>query len=64
LLRQTCFPVAYLRFLEAKEVAKDDTKEKKEQEQEGKKAEDWVAFEKKKTELCKELENDLKVFSK
>jgi hypothetical protein len=50
---------------EAKEVAKDVAKEKKEQEQkskEGKKAEDWVAFEKEKAELCKELENDLKVF--
>ncbi len=50
---------------EAKEVAKDVAKEKKEQEQklkEGKKAEDQVAFEKKKAELCEELENDLKVF--
>jgi hypothetical protein len=52
---------------QAEEVAKDVAKEKKEQEQkpkEGKKAEEWVAFEKKKAELCEELENDLnlKVF--
>jgi hypothetical protein len=50
---------------EAKEIAKDVAKEKKDQEQklkDGKKAEDQAAFEKKKAELCKELENDLKVF--
>ncbi len=51
--------------MEAKEVAKDVAKEKKEQEEkskEGKKAEDQAVFEKKKVALCKELENDLKVF--
>ena len=50
---------------EAKEVAKDVAKEKREQEQksrEGKKVEDRAAFEKKKAELRKELENDLKVY--
>ena len=48
----------------AKEIAKDAAKEKRDQEQksrEGKKADDRAAFEKKKVELCKELENDLKI---
>ena len=48
----------------AKEIAKDAAKEKREQEQksrEGKNADDWAAFEKKNAELCKELENDLKI---
>ncbi len=58
LLRQTCSPLVYLR-----EVAKDAAKEKREQgKKEGKKAGDRAAFEKKKAELHKELENDLKVF--
>jgi hypothetical protein len=51
--------------LEAKEAAKDVAKEKKKQEQkskEGKKAADRVVFEKKKAELCKELESNLKIF--
>ena len=48
----------------AKEIAKDAAKEKREQEQksrEGKKAGDRAAFEKKKAELCEELENDLMI---
>ena len=48
----------------AKEIAKDAAKEKRDQEQksrEGKKADDQAAFEKKKVELCKELENDLEI---
>ena len=49
---------------EAKEVAKNAAQEKREQEQksrEGKKAGDRAAFEKKKAELCEELENDLMI---